>query len=371
MNTPITALRPRDADGHQFVFYSDACSGEAADPHGNARRLARLSAVARRLDPPPEFIAFPGDAVADGSRREQWRRWLEVEMAWAKDLGLTIYQSTSNHNTSSPAAYRLYREFWADLPQNGPDGQTGLAYWERRGSLLYVSLHQPDLAAEPDSSPVRGLTAVEADWLDGVLTANADAAHKFVAGHYPVFPVNGYTASPWCFAESARASLWRILRRHLLTAYLCSHVLAFDAQVHEGVLQLTSGGASGGPPDSPGVVWGPRGMMPGPVEYPHLVQLAVDAAGLRYRVHDATGTVRESLTWPFAPPSGWREGFGGWARAGADSVRLLRLAEPDDIGGLIGAGLRPYAFKDRIDWLASPDGGFRVGFEALTGRLEV
>ncbi len=42
--------------------------------------------------------------------------------------------------------------------------------------------------------------------------------------------------------------------------------------------------------------------MPGRSEYFHAVQIAVDEQGLRYQVHDPTGTVRERLSWPFHLP---------------------------------------------------------------------
>ncbi|MDR2347139.1 MAG: hypothetical protein LBD90_00660 [Bifidobacteriaceae bacterium] len=376
MNRPdaivrVEALTPRDRGGHQFAFYSDSCSGEAADPTGNARRFTEVNAVAQALDPAPEFIAFPGDAVADGSQREQWERWLGVEMAWVRQRGLRLYQATSNHNTPSPQAYALYREFWADLPQNGPAGQGGLAYWERRGNLLYVSLHQPDVAAEPGSTPLTGLSPAEAAWLDAVLAANADCDHQLVAGHYPVWPVNGHTSAPWCFEPAARASLWDILTRHRVTAYLCSHVLAFDAQVRQGVLQLTSGGAAGGDPASPGLAAIPFGMMPGPLEYPHLVQLAVDAQGLRLRVHDAAGQVRERLAWPLSPAGAWLDESAAWDGGSVADVRYVQLAERGDLGALVGAGLRPGPGADEIDWAAAPDGSLRIGFDSLTRRLRV
>ncbi|MBP90560.1 MAG: hypothetical protein CMJ64_28265 [Planctomycetaceae bacterium] len=138
-------------------------------------------------------------------------------------------------------------------------------------------------------------------WLDRVLTDNADAKYKFVAGHYPVFPVNGYIAWPlWCFPPEQRSPFWDLLVKHQVDAYLASHIIAFDVQVHDGVLQILSGGA--------GTAHGPGGFMPGRSEYLHAVQVAVDQQGLRYQVHDPTGRVREHLRWPLAlPPTGqWK-----------------------------------------------------------------
>ena len=64
-------------------------------------------------------------------------------------------------------------------------------------------------------------------------------------------------------------------------AYVCSHILAFDVQVHQGVLQILTGGA--GTHDMH------LGLMPEEPEYFHLVQGAIDTDGLRYQVLDTTG----------------------------------------------------------------------------------
>jgi hypothetical protein len=255
---------------------------------------------------------------------------------------------------------------------NGPAGQETLAYWVRDGNLLYVSLHQPDCYAEPNSQPVRGLADAEAAWLESVLTANADADHIFVAGHYPVFPVNGYSSLPWCFTPGARATLWDILVRNRVTAYLCSHVLAFDVQVHDGVLQITSGGAAGGDPDFDSAPI-PHGLMPGPMEFPHITQLAIDAQGLRYRVHDITGTVREQLAWPPPALEAWltEAATVSTGELAADALLLLRLREIADHSQLVASGLRPNAFMDTVEWLRSEDSRFFAGIDSVSHRFVI
>jgi hypothetical protein len=76
-------------------------------------------------------------------------------------------------------------------------------------------------------------------------------------------------------------------------AYWCSHILAFDVQVRDGVLQITTAGA------------GTAHRMPEGIEYLHCVQAAIDGEGMRYQVLDAEGRVREWLSWPTAlPPAG-------------------------------------------------------------------
>jgi hypothetical protein len=84
-------------------------------------------------------------------------------------------------------------------------------------------------------------------------------------------------------------ALWDVLAARAVSAYVCSHVIAFDAQAVDGVLQLTTGGA--------GTAYGPGGFMDGPEEYHHIVQAALDAHGLRCRTLDLEGRVREHIEW--------------------------------------------------------------------------
>jgi hypothetical protein len=58
-------------------------------------------------------------------------------------------------------------------------------------------------------------------------------------GHHPIFPVNGFSGSYQreVGPETVRA-FWDALVSHGVVAYLCSQVLAFDVQVHRGILQI-------------------------------------------------------------------------------------------------------------------------------------
>jgi hypothetical protein len=203
----------------------------------------------------------------------------------------------------------------AHLPRNGPAGAQGMAYAVRRGDLLLVAVHTLD-------SRLGGEGHVDLDWLAMVLDAHADARWKLVAGHHPAWPVNGYAGDYMrTLGAEYRARFWSLLVRHGVTAYLCSHILAFDAQVHDGVLQITSAGA------------GTAHRMPEGVEYLHAVQMALDARGLRYQVLDTQGRVRERLDWPPPEPArmvplaaGVQEApVAGPVHAAAEPARVLHL----------------------------------------------
>lgn len=352
----IAALEPRDEAGHQFVLYSDSTSGEPEGAH--EKRHALVIAVIRRLAPSPEFISYPGDAVMRGSSREQWKHWLDIEMAWARDSNLPIYQATSNHNVIDAKSVEVYREFWPDTLSNGPTDTQGLEYSVRRGNLLYVCTHQPNAISDDRL----GRDPAHLEWLDQTLKEHADAEFKLVAGHYPVFPVNGYLQAPlWCFPEPERAPFWNVLRHHSVTAYLCSHIIAFDFQVHDGIPQITSGGG------------GTDYLMPNATEYLHATQISVDRDGLRYQVIDTDGGIPEDGAWPLS------EGDVDWTPAStvvvaehfATSIVLIALREVGSLWDLEQDGMGPGAFRPDVHWLASDDGRFALGVEASSGRFFV
>ncbi|GKQ54237.1 metallophosphoesterase [Bradyrhizobium sp. Ce-3] len=284
MHDAIPSLLPRNS-GHQFVIYADACSGVAGALH--ERTFASVNQVVRRLHPAPEFILFPGDEIigltADADAlRAQWRHWLEVEMAWLDRGAVPLWHTTGNHTTYDAMSEAVFREV-LKLPRNGAPGQEGLSYWVRRDDLLMVFVHTL-------WSGLGGEGHVETDWLQAVLAQHKDARHKLVLGHHPVYPINGYSGSYQReIGHEYSARFWDILVRADVTAYLCSHILAFDVQVHRGVLQICTAGA------------GTAHRMPEGVEYLHCVQAALDQRGLRYQVLDTEGAVRERLAWPLPP----------------------------------------------------------------------
>ncbi|MFQ3456779.1 metallophosphoesterase [Bradyrhizobium sp. UFLA01-814] len=281
MDDAIPSLLPRNS-GHQFVIYADACSGVPGALH--ERTFASVNDVVRRLHPAPEFILFPGDEIigltADADAlRAQWRHWFEVEMSWLDRRVVPLWHTTGNHTTYDEMSEAVFREV-LQLPRNGPPGQDGLSYWVRRDDLLMVFVHTL-------WSGLGGEGHVETDWLQAVLAQHEDARHKLVLGHHPVYAINGYSGSYQReIGHEYRERFWDILVRADVTAYLCSHILAFDVQVHRDVLQVCTAGA------------GTAHRMPEGVEYLHCVQAALDQDGFRYQVLDTEGVVREQLTWP-------------------------------------------------------------------------
>jgi len=284
----IPIMRPK-TNGHQFVLYGDSCSGVPDALHEST--FASVNAVLQRLSDPPDFICYPGDEIMGlttdpDELRRQWDYWFNHEMAWLDRDTIPLYHTTGNHTTYDRMSENIFREVMAHLPRNGPDDQEGLSYFVRRDDLLMVFVHTlwTELGGEGN---------VETDWLAQTLADHADATHKLVIGHHPVWTVNGFFADYQRNIERENGqAFWQILVEHNVTAYVCSHILAFDVQVHEGVLQICTAGS------------GTAHRMPDGVEYLHALQAVLDDGGLRYQVLDTDGKVREWLAWNWdIPPS--------------------------------------------------------------------
>ena len=91
-----------------------------------------------------------------------------------------------------------------------------------------------------------------------------------------VYPINGFSgAYQREIGPEHAADFWDVLVESGVLAYLCSHILAFDVQVHRGVLQICTAGARHGH------------RMPEGVEYLHCVQARsmprAALPGARYR----------------------------------------------------------------------------------------
>jgi hypothetical protein len=203
---------------------------------------------------------------------------------------------------------------------------------------------------------------VETTWLSEVLHRHADARHKLVLGHHPVFPINGFSG-PYQreIGPEHAADFWNVLVEAGVLAYLCSHILAFDVQVHRGVLQVCTAGA------------GTAHRMPEGIEYLHCVQGALDAEGMRYQVLDTEGRVRERLSWPLqlADVTEWRT-----LPAGVSEARLAGGPYDDRILGLRFSGCAAAAGDGSAQTLLS---AFRpdlqvplwIGLRGIDQRLTV
>jgi hypothetical protein len=282
----LPALAPA-AGGRQFAILGDSTT------LGRGVQLDTFQAVAgviRRFAPKPEFLIHLGDHFWGNSSdepdlRAQWREWAET----SKALGdLPTLHLAGNHTCFDAMSARVFGEMVPPLlPKKTELAADGLQFVWRDGDLVFVVAN----AVFRNGTEGR----VNWQWVDAALARHADARFKFVASHYPVFPINGFRMPCWRVCAQDSAPLWKTMAKHRVSAYLCAHVIAFDVQVHDGIPHICSGGA------------GYSLLYPPQTEYHHAAQLIIDSRRLAWQAVDTTGNVREQGAWPFdcSPVGQW------------------------------------------------------------------
>jgi hypothetical protein len=294
------------ADGDlELLLLGDSCSGvPGARPAANFRAL--VEAILMHAGP-ADALCYLGDHVAgyvasDVELRAQWRHFLDAEFRPLAKRYKRIHHLPSNHTAYDAISSAIYDEMLSDAERNGAVARKGLNYAVRDERALLVFLNTADLAN-------RGDATIDVEWLHETLDIHSSAPLKLVFGHHPIHPVNGYGAHPlWRVSPELGRRAWSLLREAGVSAYICSHILAFDFQVRDGVIQLCSGGG--------GTEYGPGGLMPAASEYHHFVECVFRPGALRCRVYDVNGRLREAAVWPIA------------LEDGADAVPLTDSGQP-------------------------------------------
>jgi hypothetical protein len=279
--------------GYQFVLIGDSHSVTEDS------KFQEINAVIDRLHPAPQFVCLAGDHIWGWTEdvtvlNEQWLQWFSQNKSLLRH---NVFHCTANHSVVGPISATFYSKLFVDIPENGPVDGKKLNYYIRDKNFLLVVINTAWNTTSYTTGKGMPGQSVDTEWLDQVLTENKDATYKLVMGHHPVFPVDGFSGK-WLVEKNSGKKMWNLLVHHGVRAYMCAHLIAFDVQVHEGVLQITSGGGGY-----------PYFFNKEDTEYNHCVQLAIDSTVLRYQTLDTKGNMREWLSWPLHIPAidTWQE----------------------------------------------------------------
>ncbi|MBM3532357.1 MAG: hypothetical protein FJX60_04890 [Alphaproteobacteria bacterium] len=271
-----------------LTLLGDSCSGIPGQRF--EANLARIVARILERNAPADALLYLGDHVYgytddEPTLRAQWDHFLEHEFRPLDERYPRVLHIAGNHDANTPIS-AAFCEARMPIPPVARN-RKGLNYVIDLGGAEIVVISTCDLAN-------RGFAAVDMDWLAEALHS-LSAPIRLVAGHYPFHAVNGYEEVPkWVFPADQCMQAWRLFREAGVKAYLCSHIIAFDVQVHEDIVQLCSGGA--------GTEFGPDGVM-GNGEFRHFVTVTVSSERLAFEAIDENGRVRESGSHSFTPRS--------------------------------------------------------------------
>lgn len=271
-----------------LTLLGDSCSGVSGQKF--EANLARIVARVLERSAPADALLYLGDHIEgytdDEARLDaQWSHFLDNEFRPLHERYRRLLHVAGNHDANTRISAAIC-EARMPIP---PEARLrkNLNYVVDLGDAEIVVISTCDLAN-------RGFATIDMDWLEAALDS-LSAPIRLVAGHYPFHPVNGYTEVPkWVFAAEQRAQAWRLFKQAGVQAYLCSHIIAFDVQVHDDIVQLCSGGA--------GTEYGPDGVM-GPGEFRHFVTCTVSPERFVFEAIDENGRPRETGCLSFATKS--------------------------------------------------------------------
>ncbi len=262
-----------------LTLLGDSCSGVPGQKF--EANLARIVSRLLERNAPADALLYLGDHVegyTDDAVRlhRQWSYFLDKEFRPIDERFARVLHLAGNHDANTPVSAAVC-EARMPVPATARH-RKGLNYVADVEDAEIVVISTCDLGN-------RGFAAVDMPWLEEALLS-LSAPIRLVAGHYPFHPVNGYEEVPkWVFSADQRAKAWRLFRDTGVHAYLCSHIIAFDFQVHDDVVQLCSGGA--------GTEYGPDGVM-GNGEFRHFVNCMVSPERFAFEAIDENGRTREA-----------------------------------------------------------------------------
>lgn len=271
-----------------LTLLGDSCSGVPGQRF--EANLARIVSRVLERSARADALLYLGDHVEgytddEAALAAQWDHFLGREFRALDERYPRVLHIAGNHDANTPVSAAIC-ETRMPIPP-AARLRKGLNYVVGIGDAEIVVISTCDLAN-------RGFAAVDLAWLEAALRG-LSAPIRLVAGHYPFHPVNGYEEAPkWVFPADQRGHVWRLFRESGVKAYLCSHIIAFDFQVHDDIVQLCSGGA--------GTEYGPDGVM-GNGEFRHFVTCTVSPERFAFEAIDENGAARETGTHSFAARS--------------------------------------------------------------------
>jgi hypothetical protein len=209
---------PAAGEPFRFVLYGDTRT------RPDAHRAVIQQLLKRGV---PDFVAFSGDSVADGSDLSLWPIFFDIE----KDLlrQTAFFPSLGNHERHTPN--------WGEFFQQAKP------YYAFNWGNAHFAVIDSDIGSVSPSKIARdAFWAEQTRWLEEDLAANQKADFRFVVAHHPP-----YTAVASRQGDNPHMmALVPMLEKYHVSAGLFGHDHNYQHYLKNGIHYITSGG--GGAP---------------------------------------------------------------------------------------------------------------------------
>ncbi|MGK9477802.1 metallophosphoesterase family protein [Melioribacter sp. OK-6-Me] len=207
----------------------------------------------------PDFVLIAGDLV----NGHWWDSPQCVEhmgtvyySGWVRRLnryGLKYFTAVGDHELGDdpwppekikliPYFEEIYRKI-LDMPQNGPEGKKGLAYYYRENDLLLITVETFEVVSDTMNL---GVIGEQLDWLKKVLSENQDAKFKIVQGHVPIWGnINARSSSKLMLNGGKESEFYKTLRDYNVDLYLAGEFHDVTILQSEGIWQIVHGSSWG------------------------------------------------------------------------------------------------------------------------------
>ncbi len=196
-----------------------------------------FSSVVRQIAlvrPKPQFWIFLGNAfygyTADSlDLPNRWMTWKQRIEPISYLPGYLVMGNQEANITGKINGAPFFRAAWPDLPGNGPPGLRGTVYSFDASDCHFVVLN---------TEVYNDFSRVGWDqraWLEQDLN-KTQATHRFVFGHEEAWPPIIRKQRSLEDNPGARDSLWDILYRNGVEAYVCGHLHTYNRNLFDRIL---------------------------------------------------------------------------------------------------------------------------------------
>jgi len=186
------------------------------------------------IRPKPQFWVFLGNAfygyTADSTDLpNRWNSWKLKTDAISYIPGYLAMGNQEANITGKIDGAPFFRAAWPELPRNGPPGLQGTVYSFDAGDCHFIVLN---------TEVYNDFSRVGWDqraWLEEDLK-KTQGLHRFVFGHEEAYPPIVRKQRSLEDNPGARDSLWDILYRNGVEAYVCGHLHTYNRNLFDRIL---------------------------------------------------------------------------------------------------------------------------------------